>query len=633
MFLGCDGRIPSHLDRGGSGPVALVGGRAVGVRITSAGATDRAAFDFTQPAELLGWLRSRCQRRQPLTLICRRGGWDYTLAGVWDWLERRRWSWEPPGGLPRRRPGVQVTSDQRWPRCVVTDPPVILRCWMDHHRVQCLDIRNWIPALALPACRGQHDADWVCETLVPVLCRWQHLGLGAWRATIGATALAVYQTHYQPYPFYPARDPAVLAAESQAYFGGFTHAFYRCSISTDGVGPDALGEVLPGVVPGAIRGPVWEYDVRSLYPGVISGHRLPHAYYRSWGAVSVKRLADILKRFECVSQVSIRRGLSAYPCRTAAGVAYFRGTAVTHLCGTELRHALDAGEVDRVLSVHSYRRSHALRGFVSALYSRRTAAESHGDTAASLIFKLLLNSLYGKYAQRTPTWEDAPGVTAPQAYCTWSRVSADGARPAVYRSLAWHVQKKCESVPAKHSFVALAACITSAARDRMRGLRSICGVGGVLIQTVDSLWVTDSARLRLLAADRVGANLGSLRLVHGPCYDGVIWSAYDYRIGEKTVRVGVVRDSPEGLSGRFSATKRASLSRQLSAGGGSQVRTVTDAVSLDRHVTSRDGDTPESRPVPWLPADDPRDPDPWSDQDETVDLTGQSEDRSAPRCH
>lgn len=77
-------------------------------------------------------------------------------------------------------------------------------------------------------------------------------------------------------------------------------------------------------------------------------------------------------------------------------------------------------------------------------------------------------------------------------------------------------------MPGPHSFPAISAFVTAAARQRMDGLREIAGKGNVYYQCVDSLHVNDEGYNALVEAGEVhGQALGKLRWTES--YEDIVY--------------------------------------------------------------------------------------------------------------
>ena len=205
------------------------------------------------------------------------------------------------------------------------------------------------------------------------------LALGAeLKSTLAATAMDLFRRRYldEEYwtPFYYRNEFA-----RKAYYGG------RCE-------PLALGW--------------WDcvnvYDFHSHYPAQMLGNHFPNPN-TTIGPRQPGRLSWVMD-FEGCSDCTVDIPHCKYPplpyrvgWQTYFPVGVFRGT----WCHNELRYAMQHGV--RIKKVHATLYSEdsvqPFNDYVTDLWSKRQEAKAQGSPRA-LVYKLLLNSLSGKFGQR-----------------------------------------------------------------------------------------------------------------------------------------------------------------------------------------------------------------------------------------
>ncbi len=205
----------------------------------------------------------------------------------------------------------------------------------------------------------------------------QSLG-GALKSTLPATAMDLFRRKYLDDEYWTPFHYRNQFAR-RAYYGG------RCE-------PFALG--------------FWDcvnvYDFNSHYPAQMVGHDFPNPN-TTIGPRQPGRLSWILENEGC-SDCTVDVPHCKYPVlpyRVGWQVFYpvgvFRGT----WCHNELRYAISQGV--RVKEVHATLYSEdtvrPFDGYVKDLWEKRKALKAQGSPRA-LIYKLLLNSLSGKFGQR-----------------------------------------------------------------------------------------------------------------------------------------------------------------------------------------------------------------------------------------
>src|SRR5271165_5695729 len=121
-------------------------------------------------------------------------------------------------------------------------------------------------------------------------------------------------------------------------------------------------------------------------------------------------------------------------------------------------------------------------------------ARRQGDRLEEAFCKLILNSLSGKWGQRSRRWVLRPNRVPLQRWGTWYEVSQpdnpiEGEVPITrcYRGVAGKTQELVTDGIPRHCFPAISAFICSHGRERLRFLRNACPPRSVYYQAVDSL--------------------------------------------------------------------------------------------------------------------------------------------------
>ena len=228
-----------------------------------------------------------------------------------------------------------------------------------------------------------------------------------------------------------------------------------------------------------------------------------------------------------------------FPYRANSGIGYRAGRFESTLAGPELYKLASHQGIEVMFDFAGYEVAPIFRKFVEDFWALRQRYQKEGDALYDSFCKLLLNSLYGKFAQKSPEWEPSPDVFACTAFEQWSNINLVTNERQIYRSIGYNVQKQVGRREKAGSFIAISSFVTSYAREYMRAVREKSGPGNTFYQGVDSLIVNKEGLDNLdrgnMLDDRA---IGKLKI---QCEaDGcVIEGLNDYKIGEKTVRCGV----------------------------------------------------------------------------------------------
>lgn len=421
------------------------------------------------------------------------------------------------------------------------------------------------------------------------LCRSQ--SWGGLRYTVAGTAFAAYRRRYLP------RHVAC---------DGRTSSKLWCHDSIDALeierGAYFSDEVLVNRR-GRIEGPIWKVDVNSLYPWALADPYQPAGLA---GVVDCPTLDAVASRaqYQCVvAQVRLAQAERTYPVRYDGRIAWASGSFTTALCGEELIDAISNGHVQSIDRAAYYRRADLFRPIIHDWYELRLTHRSDGNSALADWIKLLLVSLYGKFAQSATRWveigADDPGVVGWKEWGGWSSCSCSFASNAArrggatsngasgrpvgvnidsvqhYRAIAGRVQRLERALaeprpgvyieePSHDASISIAAYCTMRARRLMRDLRRQCGPRNWYYQGVDCLLV--SRRGLQALESRCGRSLGLLK-VSGPFPDAEIVGPKCYRLGPAWTVAGLTcRPHQRPDSGRITQRRRRSLADSLQSG-------------------------------------------------------------------
>lgn len=136
------------------------------------------------------------------------------------------------------------------------------------------------------------------------------------------------------------------------------------------------------------------YDVNSMYPYVMSAFKHPIG--------NPSLLDQKITDDTCFAKVELSVNDGALPRKTEDGDLDFTGGPGTYFATIhELRAAEELGliKIKKVISSIHFAEQASFGEFVERFYELRLQAKARDDAAYTLIYKLLLNNAYGKFAQ------------------------------------------------------------------------------------------------------------------------------------------------------------------------------------------------------------------------------------------
>jgi len=574
--------LPNPIDREGkrfSHQFRL--GVAISVRLVGTKPTARKVKRCTTTDELWTFIKSCTAANYTTWIVCHNALFDMVVSAMPAEFEN--------GSLgidwPRSKRTGTIDNDPARKRkatvCIESPPTIIAaRVGNTQGRLVIVDTLNWfqcslkelgiacgIEKKEMPPFSAS-DSDWFdyCETDTEItletflaLIRWvKENDMGMFRYTGPSQAIAAYRHRHLTHEILVHDNTAVKVLERSGYFGGRFECFRIGRIS----------EV------------VHQFDANALFPSVMRFNHFPCALDCYHLSDTYLPWPDDLDPRCTIAEVILDTADDNYPYRERRGVAYPTGRFATTLTGPELALAVQTGKVLFCRSWAKYRLAPIFTQWVDSLWAMRQEYKSAGNRLYEQFAKMLMNSLYGKFGQRSPEWESVPDRMDALPWMTWADYNSATGERTVYRSFGWQVQRQRTREERHHaempvsdweihakrfiggeiesSFTAISAFVTAYARCAMNRLRRIAGRDNVYYQGVDSLVVNNQGRLQLESAGQIDpTELGKMRLQLSADH-GEIAGCSDYRIGDKIVIAGLSRarilpNNTEKLQRTFSA--------------------------------------------------------------------------------
>lgn len=570
---------------GDGGPLALRLrlGVALALRLEDGAVTRERTYVFRSS---YGWMSALCSclsKGRPVWMVAS------DLLNTWRWL----------GGFRL----VECNEPRRW-QIVLTDRATILRGQLRGRGVRAVDIGNYYPC-SLDDLSASFGAPLVpsplptqpepmhverclseCRVLqaafTELLSVQREHDLGVWATTAGGLALRAWRHRFMARAVYPHRCLSALGLERGSLFGGRNEC-YRL---------------------GKIAGPLYHVDVNSLYPTVMRDCQFPrrldsyvHRPDLDWlGAALVTHTAcahcwvDTDRPYYPVRRPPILRGESKsqgvdntwHPSMVPGRTYYPVGVFRTYLCGEELRWALARGDVLRVESAALYDRADLFSDYVTIFWGLRQSASN--CPALREVYKLYLNSLWGKFAQRAPDKVCTDDVLPPmdQKWGKFWRWDVEKQQSYECQVIAGTVHEEVKGDGSWESFPAVAAHVCAAARVYMQRFKDCVGPGHYFYEDTDSLIVDGQGMDRLLCAGWVAADeLGKLKLV-GEHEHGEICGQKHYVLDGARTLAGLDRRALADGAGAYESWRTDRVAGCLGARGGETVHAVKESYHLPR---------------------------------------------------
>ena len=490
-------------------------------------------FHFLDAADFHAWLAEVANIHEPLWIFAHNLAFDSRIVDLFGYVDKEHYTLTPKydAGEGKRKKNPVLLLD---------DPPTYLRLyrngthefkWVDSFNYFQMSLERIGEAVGVPKQEVDFDtADdetllGYCQQDVLILDKAIH-GLITWcrdnaPLRMGVTGASISfnkwrlqnQKEIKPSEIgTPNRE-----SEKKAYFGGVTRILRS----------------------GVIRQPCYHVDVNSLYPWIMKTHKFPVAcrfpgtgYDDLWGLQAQDSNT-------CIAEVTLHAEKGPFPFRRKGQFRYEMGWMETVLCGPELTRALREERIKHVGSWYPYDFEDLFSEYIDDLWNQRKQYQEAGNDMYDLFTKICMNSLYGKFAQKYPSWTKAEQVIAADRWGQWLHFSQAEGKLIKYRAIAGYVEKQGEPEDNPRSFPAVSAFVTSHAREYMhKTARDIIGYQNVFYQATDAYFVSQSGLDNMRMAGLIGTDLGQWKIVRKAdlC---VFHAPGHYQHGKRVIRAGV----------------------------------------------------------------------------------------------
>lgn len=332
--------------------------------------------------------------------------------------------------------------------------------------------------------------------------------------TIAAQALSIYRHRFMTQQIYIHDDARATQLERDSYHGGRVEAWR--------VGPQRAHLTL--------------LDVNSMYPAVMRDHLYPRQLLRVLPAPSLRDVEEFLSsQLCCIARVVVETEEPVYAVKTAERLLFPVGRFTTTLTTPELVYAIAHDHVKRVEQCAVYSAAPLFADFVNEFYARRLAAKRRGDAVYAYFYKILMNSLYGKFGQRTQRSSIIGSCGAEEFQL--ERDITDARAVTEWRAFGAVIRFDRGKQEAYNSFPAISAHVTAHGRMLLWTYIVIAGLDNVYYCDTDSLIVNNQGAANL--ADFVdNERLGALK-VEQTADTAYFYAPKDYIFGDVVKRKGV----------------------------------------------------------------------------------------------
>lgn len=343
--------------------------------------------------------------------------------------------------------------------------------------------------------------------------------LGPLKITIAGQSFSAYRHQFMNEDIFIHNTEKAIELERKAYYGGRVECFKV----------------------GVFDGEFFGLDINSMYPHVMQSHKYPVkllSYRKKSTVPELKR--QLKKGYGIIAHVSLKTTLPHFPYRTKTKLVFPVGEFDAYLSTPELQFALDHDLIQEVKENSLYEMAEIFAPYVNHFYAKRQEAKAAGDDVRSNMYKLFLNSLYGKFGQKSESWERI-GDADPKITRVETVKNRDTGEEDVYKTFGGSIFKREEEDESFNSFCAIAAHVTAYARMLLASYIETANREHVYYSDTDSLFV-DRIGYERLTPHIHQTELGKLKLEKES--DTLeIYAPKDYKFGTHAKMKGVKGDA------------------------------------------------------------------------------------------
>lgn len=281
-------------------------------------------------------------------------------------------------------------------------------------------------------------------------------------------------------------------------------------------------------------------DVNAQYPYVMQKYEYPCNLISTGGQLELDHAAHLLTKYCIIGQCDVKTDEPIYGVKVKDKLVFPVGEFPAALTSLEISQGLTKGHIVKIRDFALYERAHLFADYVNFFYSKRLEFESTKSFAYAYLCKLMLNSLYGKFGQRSEEWEFVCDDPA-RHYDWWQEYDYQKKRLFTYRCINHRVEVSTGYQEGYNALVAISAEVTANARLYLWELCCAAGLGNVYYVDTDSL-IVNLDGLENLTPFIDQKELGKLKVVDTS--DRLtIHNLKDYSFGGRVKIKGVKRDA------------------------------------------------------------------------------------------
>lgn len=253
-------------------------------------------------------------------------------------------------------------------------------------------------------------------------------------------------------------------------------------------------------------------DINSMYPYVMRNYRYPTRLVSYWKRSTPERVLEaIMDDYLVCADVRVNVPYAIFHSKEER-LIFPVGDYETTLTTPELIQAFERGFVVSVKNVCLYEGANIFEEYVDFFYSQRLAAKAVGDAIHDHLYKIFLNSLYGKFGQTNSTWDRVDDADPEVIALEMVKFQGKVEYLKIFGGGVFQKNNNPDDQEAYNSFPAVAAHVTGYARMLIWSVIETAGPENTYYTDTDSVFTNEEGYHRLEAAGMIDSKrLGALK--------------------------------------------------------------------------------------------------------------------------
>lgn len=344
--------------------------------------------------------------------------------------------------------------------------------------------------------------------------------LGSMGHTLASQSFKAFRNRFLKHEVHIHTDERCLELERLSYSGGRVECFKV----------------------GKFKGKFYYLDINSMYPYVMKVNKYPVkkiAYSRqgSLGYVWNQIQDGYLVTAKCL----VKTDKPVYPVKVGPRLIFPVGEYWTALSTPEIIYGIENNLIVQIKEVAIYEGAEIFSAFVDHFYEGRQKAKKEGNAVLDFFYKIFLNSLYGKFAQKSEVWERV-GDSDPNLIVgdgrEWDPITGELIKYKIFGGSRFEFRGEEESFD---SFPAVAAHVTAHSRMMIWGLMEEAGRENIYYGDTDSIFTNERGKRKL--KKYIDPNILGMLKIEDQSDTLEIHAPKDYRFAKLLKMKGVKKNS------------------------------------------------------------------------------------------